>query len=70
MKCISLPDYQKIADEILDSVTECFTTKNGGDAKSHIGCHLQSLYNKGFIDGKVHMLNCMESNIEKEKGNR
>jgi len=70
MKDVTLPDYEHVAFEILNAVTDCFTSQKGGEAKSKIISRLQELYNKGFVDGKVHMLNCMESNIKKEEGNR
>ena len=70
MKDIDLPDYEEIASDILNSVTECFASQKGGQAKMEIRNHLKDLYNKCFKDGKQHMINCMESNIWKEEGNR
>lgn len=70
MKNIDLPDYEKIACEVVRSVTDCFTNNMGNNAKSIVMSHLKCLYNQGFRDGKQHMINCMESNIEKENGNR
>jgi len=63
MKDINLPDYDNIACKILNSVTECFVNQKGGMAKKEIESHLKSLYNKGFKDGKQHMINCMESKL-------
>lgn len=69
-KDIDLPDYEKIARDIVTSVTDCFTNEIGRSAKSIVICHLKYLYNKGFRDGKKHMINCIEIDIEKEEGNR